>query len=82
MKSPEPSEDKCCVCSKPTDPRNEGHCRYCSGIFHLTWDTRLAINDCGQFDLDNENLAVFFTCNNCLKGAEQQGLKPSPAGQS
>lgn len=79
MTSPKQPDDLCCVCFKPTDRRNEGQCRYCTGIFHLTWDTRLEIKDCGRFDLDNENLAVFFTCDNCLKDMEKQGLQATPA---
>ena len=56
----------CEVCGEEMDPRHNAHCAFCGRIFHLTWDTRIEIKDCGKFDVDDQTLALYFTCNLCL----------------
>jgi Fe2+ or Zn2+ uptake regulation protein len=63
----------CQVCGDPMDPEHNGYCAFCGRFFHLTWDTRQPIKDCGKFDIDDETLALYFTCNVCLaKGSQAQ----------
>ena len=38
---------------------------------------RLEIKDCGRFDLDEESLAMYFTCNVCLADLPQSS-QPTP----
>ena len=66
--------ENCEVCSEPMDAQDNAMCASCRRIFHLTWDTRRAIKDCGRFGIDEESLAMYFTCNICLA----QGPPPAP----
>jgi len=71
----------CEVCNEDLDPDHNAHCAFCGRIFHLTWDTRVEIKDCGRFDLDDETLALYFTCNICQTDRPQPpqgGLPPGP----
>ncbi len=64
MKSGPP--ENCSVCGEQLDPQQNAICTSCGGVFHLTWDTRLPIKDCGRFDIDEDSLALYFTCNDCM----------------
>ncbi len=59
------SRQACSVCGDPMDPPHTASCLFCSGTFHLTWDTRVEVKDCGRFDLDDQSLALYFTCGSC-----------------
>ena len=65
----------CEVCTEPLDKNHNAVCRFCGRFFHLTWDTRLEIKDCGRFDIDEVSLAMYFTCDACIGG------KPPPPGR-
>jgi hypothetical protein len=70
----------CEVCGEVMDPNHNGNCAFCGRVFHLTWDTRLPIKDCGKFDIDDETLALYFTCNLCLAQRPPPSGGPGPAG--
>lgn len=55
----------CEVCQEAMDPDHSAFCSSCGRTFHLTWDTRLEIKDCGSFSLDEQTLALYFTCSLC-----------------
>ena len=57
--------ENCEVCEEPMSAEDNASCAFCHRVFHLTWDTRREIKDCGRFDLDEESLAMYFTCNLC-----------------
>ena len=62
----------CEVCNEAMGPDHNANCAFCGRVFHLTWDTRKPIRDCGKFDIDNESLALYFTCNTCMSGQQPQ----------
>ena len=66
-----PPQQSCSVCGDPMDPVHTASCLFCNGTFHLTWDTRVEVKDCGRFDLDDQSLALYFTCKTC---AESRGM--------
>ena len=74
---PEDVPENCEVCGDSMDANHNANCALCGRIFHLTWDTRLPIRDCGRFDIDEESLALYFTCNDCV--AKQPQAAPGPA---
>lgn len=67
----------CEICGGAMDPNHNATCAFCNRVFHLTWDTRLEIKDCGRFDIDEETLALYFTCNNCVAQRPQAPAMPS-----
>ncbi len=74
---PEDLPENCQVCDEAMDAQHNATCAFCHRVFHLTWDTRLEIKDCGRFDLDEESLAMYFTCNVCLADLPQSS-QPTP----
>ena len=58
--------ENCEVCDEPMDAVHNASCAFCNRVFHLTWDTRLEIKDCGRFDIDDQTLAMYFTCDRCV----------------
>jgi len=73
---PEDIPKDCQVCAEPMDPQHNATCAFCARVFHLTWDTRREIKDCGRFDLDEQSLAMYFTCNTCLAQMPQRPSTP------
>jgi Fe2+ or Zn2+ uptake regulation protein len=77
----EPTEEKtppadCDVCDEAMDLHHNATCAFCGRVFHLTWDTRLEIRDCGRFDIDDQSLALYFTCNRCVESGPQRPAQP------
>ena len=72
----EPPAD-CEVCGEAMDPEHNATCAFCGKVFHLTWDTRIEIKDCGRFDIDDQSLALYFTCNPCVETGPQRPAQPS-----
>ena len=71
------ASDMCEVCSEAMDPDHSAFCSSCGRTFHLTWDTRLEIKDCGAFALDDQTLALYFTCVLCGGAPQEAGERPS-----
>ncbi len=69
----------CAVCGEALESDSIANCAFCGRNFHITWDTRKPLKDCGRFDLDEESLGRFFTCNPCLQtlGGPQRTLSRS-----
>ena len=74
---PDEVPDSCEVCGESMDPQHNANCAFCGRVFHLTWDTRLEIKDCGKFDIDDETLALYFTCNVCVTKQPEAPVGPS-----
>ena len=63
---PQEIPENCEVCGEAMDAEDNASCAFCNRVFHLTWDTRREIKDCGRFDLDEQSMAMYFTCDTCL----------------
>lgn len=62
----------CIVCLEALSPPNEAWCGVCGESYHLQQRTDVPGKDCGSVWINEEHLALEFTCNNCLN--------PAPAG--
>ena len=74
---PQEMPGNCEVCGEPMDSEDNASCAFCHRVFHLTWDTRREIRDCGRFDLDEKTLAMYFTCDNCVAEQSRGAATPS-----
>jgi hypothetical protein len=56
----------CTVCGDDVAPPNEAWCGACGESYHLQQRTDVPGKDCGSVWINDEHLALEFTCNNCL----------------
>ena len=64
---PTTDEPSCAVCARPLRPDAQADCYSCGQYFHLGLTADSDVEDCGQVWLDDEVLALQFTCNSCLE---------------
>ena len=70
--SPVEAADPCGICGEPLDKDNRALCHGCGRVFHLKWDMRANVQDCGIATLDDVSCGLLFVCSSC---ALQKGLE-------
>ena len=56
----------CLVCDEPLTKTTEAWCGQCGGSYHLNQRADLPGKDCGDVWINEETLALDFSCNRCL----------------
>ena len=67
-----PESLTCIVCTEELTATTEAWCGQCGESYHLNQRSDMPGKDCGTVWINEEHLALEFTCSNCLN--------PTPAG--
>ncbi|MEZ4482086.1 MAG: hypothetical protein R3B97_13220 [Dehalococcoidia bacterium] len=56
----------CLVCLEPLTATTEAWCQQCGGSYHLNQRSDLPGKDCGDVWINEESMALEFSCNRCI----------------